>query len=63
MANDDLADAVSIAMQKAWQLGQTYWQQADSEFVTQHKKADATYEKFNALVEETRNTIMERTVP
>ena len=51
---EDLQDTVSIALRRAWQLGQTYWQQADSEYTSQHRKADETQGKFDALVEETR---------
>lgn len=53
-AIDDLQDLVSKALRKAWQLGQTYWQQADSEYASQWKKADATQVAFNELVENTR---------
>ena len=51
---EDLQDMVSKALRRAWQLGQTYWQQADSEYTSQHRKADETQGKFDALVEETR---------
>ena len=51
---EDLQDTVSKALRRAWQLGQTYWQQADSEYTSQHRKADETQGKFDALVEETR---------
>lgn len=56
---DDIADVVSKAMRKAWQLGQTYWQQADSEYFSQNKKADETREKFRQLVDETRAAVLE----
>jgi len=49
-----LIDMVCKAMLRAWQLGQTYWQQADSEYASQHKKADATRATYQALVDETR---------
>ena len=45
----DLRDALT----KAFLLGQVYWQQADSEYESQWKKADVTREKYNALLEET----------
>lgn len=54
---EDLQDTVSIALRRAWQLGQTYWQQADSEYTSQHRKADETQGKFDALVEETRTAL------
>ena len=38
-ALEDLADTVSLALSKAWSLGQTYWSQADSESYKQNKKA------------------------
>jgi hypothetical protein len=41
------------ALNRAFSLGQVYWQQADSEYVSQHKKADITQTKFDALVDET----------
>lgn len=51
---DDVIDAVSIALCKTWQLGQTYWQQADSEYVSQQNKSEATQAKFQQLVDDTR---------
>ena len=54
MQNDDLQDLVSKALRRAWQLGQTYWQQADSDFVSQQKKSDITQARFYELIEETR---------
>ena len=44
---------IRAAMKKAFYLGQTYWQQADSEYVSQQNKSDATKAKFDALLEET----------
>lgn len=52
--DEDKIDMVSKALRKAWQLGQTYWQQADSDYSSQHKKADETQAKFQQLVDETR---------
>ena len=49
----DLLAMVSKALREAYNLGQRYWQQADSEYISQHKKADDTQAKFLALVEET----------
>ena len=49
----DLPEMVSKALREAYNLGQRYWQQADSEYISQHKKADDTRAKFLALVEET----------
>ena len=49
----DLLAMVSKSLREAYNLGQRYWQQADSEYISQHKKADDTRAKFMALVEET----------
>ena len=49
----DLPAMVSKALREAYILGQRYWQQADSEYISQHKKADDTRAKFLALAEET----------
>ena len=62
-ALEDKADLVSKAMRRAWQLGQTYWQQADSEYTSQHWKADETQAKFQALVDETRAAILADVTP
>lgn len=45
--------ALEAALRRAFLLGQTYWQQADSEYSSQHKKADETLAKFKALIPET----------
>ena len=55
---EDNAEVVSRALRMAWHLGQTYWQQADSEYTSQHRKADETQGKFRALVDETRSKIL-----
>lgn len=55
--NEDVQDLVSKAMWRAWQLGQTYWQQADSESYAQNKRSDETQKKFDALVDEVRAAI------
>ncbi|MHB1100440.1 MAG: hypothetical protein ACYCZR_12875 [Burkholderiales bacterium] len=54
---DDLADLVSKAMRKSWQLGQLYWQQADSDSQSQWKKSDETQAKFGELVDSTVDAI------
>jgi hypothetical protein len=38
------------ALRRAFCLGQTYWQQADSESYSQNRKSDETRQKFEALV-------------
>lgn len=55
---EDKADTVSIALRKAWHLGQIFWQQADSTYISEYKKAGVTEEKFQRLVDETRAAIL-----
>jgi len=50
MSQDELY--IRGALTKAFLLGQAYWQQADSEYASQWKKADATREEYNELLEE-----------
>ena len=40
------------ALRQAYNYGQTYWQQADSDYVSQHKKSEETAIKFAAFVDE-----------
>ena len=61
--NEDLQDYVSIAMRKAWQLGQTYWAQVDSEYESQWRKADVTQQKFQGLVDQVREHIAQYEEP
>lgn len=42
------------SVSKAFQLGQTYWQQADGESYKQNKKSYETLERYHALVDDTR---------
>lgn len=58
MAADDTADMVSKALRRAWQLGQTYWQQADSESYIQNKRSETTQAIFDKLVEDTRAALV-----
>ena len=46
-------DDVALAIRRAFQLGQTYWQQADSESYRENGKSDATLEKYRATLAET----------
>jgi len=41
------------ALRKAYHFGQVYWQQADSEFISHHRKADETAAKFEHLIADT----------
>jgi len=58
----DVSDIVTKALRKAWQLGQTYWQQADSESYKENAKSDATQEKFRQLCDETQAAILTDTL-
>lgn len=51
------------ALRRAFSLGQTYWQQADSEYTSQHRKADETSAKFSELVETTVAHLQQRPLP
>ena len=51
---EDLQDVVSKALRRAWQLGQTYWRQADSDSLADHRRSELTQESFGSLVDETR---------
>ena len=42
-------DGVVADLKRAFSLGQTYWQQADSEYTSHHRKADVTRQKFDEL--------------
>ena len=41
------------ALNRAFRLGQTYWQQADSESYAQNRKSVKTMDAFRALLDET----------
>lgn len=47
------AEALRKAMARVWNLGQTYWHQADSESYAQNRRSDDTRQKYLAFVEET----------
>lgn len=55
--NEALVASIKLALRKAFNLGQTYWQQADSEYVSQHKKANATREKLEELITEAEEAL------
>ena len=42
---------VRKAMRQAFNLGQVYWMQADSDSYIQNKKSDATSDKLHELIE------------
>ena len=56
-ADDKTEQTVTDALRRAFSLGKTYWQQAHSDFISQHVKADATRAKFQELCERTEDTI------
>lgn len=43
-------DEIRAALKRAFSLGQTYWQQADSDSYAQNRRADDTRAKFDQLV-------------
>lgn len=49
MTTAELRDLIFNALGRSYSLGQTYWQQADSDFTSQHRKADQTQAKFDHL--------------
>ncbi|VVE59539.1 hypothetical protein PIN31009_05579 [Pandoraea iniqua] len=48
-----MQEEIKSALRKAYNLGQTYWQQADSEYISQQRKSDETHAKFEQLVADT----------
>lgn len=58
-----LSETVAAAMRKAFNLGQTYWQQADSESYSQNAKSDITRSKFDELLEETTASVATQPAP
>lgn len=57
MMNEDMIDLVTKAMRRSWNLGQIYWQQADSEAYRQQDKSAETEIKFENLVDEVSNAL------
>lgn len=53
----EIAETLAKALRRAYHLGQTYWQQADSESYEQNRRADETQRKFEALASETRDAL------
>jgi hypothetical protein len=47
------SEELRAALKRAYNLGQTYWQQADSEYSSHWKKADVTQATFRQLVDDT----------
>ena len=57
---NDLQDIVSKALRRSYRLGMTYWQQTDSDYISEYTKAKETQNKFEKLVVEVILTINER---
>ena len=55
--DSDIADTLSKALRRAYSLGQTYWQQADSDSYAQNRRSYETQRKFDALVDEVRDAL------
>jgi hypothetical protein len=53
----DIAETLAQALRRAYHLGQTYWQQADSESYAQNRRSEETQRKFDALVDEVRGAL------
>jgi hypothetical protein len=51
-------EAMKLALNKAFQLGQRYWSWADSEYSSHWKKADAAKAEFDQLVQDTINAAL-----
>jgi hypothetical protein len=54
------SEELRAALKRAYNLGQTYWQQADSEYSSHWKKADVTQATFRQLVDETLSAFEEK---
>lgn len=57
--NVELAGRVDTAMRRAFNLGQTYWQQADSQSYAENRRSDATRQKFEEVLAEIRTAVLE----
>jgi hypothetical protein len=44
-----MSDAISKALKTAFELGKTYWMQADSQSFAEQRRSDETFAKFRAL--------------
>lgn len=53
----EIAETLAKALRRAYLLGQTYWQQADSESYAQNRRADETQRKFEALMDEVQSAL------
>lgn len=53
----EIAETLEKALRRAYNLGQIYWQQADSESYAQNRRAAETQSKFEALASETMEAL------
>ena len=56
-------EIIEIALKSAFQLGQTYWRQADSDRPKDHDKSDDTMAAFKTLVTNTITNIAQPVQP
>jgi len=54
---------IKKVLNQAFNLGQIYWQQVDSDSFIQYKKADVTMAKFKELVSQCENELKEKEIP
>jgi hypothetical protein len=50
-----------VVAARIFNMGQNYWMYGDSEFYSHHKKADAVYEAYKNLVQETVDSLENET--
>ena len=56
------SEELRAALKRAYNLGQTYGEQADSEYRSQWKKADVTAASFRQLVDDTVAAFEEKNI-
>jgi hypothetical protein len=57
MTPEEIDTYVRVAMRKAFTLGQTYCQQADSDYPSQHRKSDNTYKHYQDYTTEVSSVL------
>lgn len=62
MSNEHV-EVLRDALRKAFRYGETHWQQADSEYASDHRKAGETMDKFRAWADETAAAIAALSAP
>jgi hypothetical protein len=53
MTGEEREKLIKKALNTAWHLGQAYWAQADSEYLSQQKKSEETLAMYRALIVDT----------